>query len=347
MRAKTLFVILLTVMIAGTAVCAAAETDSPAQWLSSHFKKNGAPPFSFKYDGHGSESFIRSWDYDHQEKPLDANRTQHIYTYTDPATKLLIRAECVEYKDFPAVEWVLKIKNNSETATPIIEDIQALDTVFKSATSSRFMLHHSMGAHITREDFAPVDTPFRSVESIRFMPNGGRPSDIEAFPFFNLEDKPFGGTMIAIGWTGQWAATFSRVKETGVHARAGMALTHLKLYAGEEIRTPRILLMFWSGEDYIKGQNAFRRIILAHYSPQKDGKTVTLPLSFSVHGTYVFNDTTEKNMVELAGIAADRFKNIGFEYFWIDAGWYKDGWPTRNDIPTASAPWVRPPPSTA
>ncbi|MFA6448883.1 MAG: alpha-galactosidase [bacterium] len=305
---------------------AGAESGPAEKWLDANFAKGANPPFSFTYDGRNSNGFLKNWDYGRQDGQLDAVRAKRIYTYTDPKTKLQIRAECILYKDFQAVEWVLRIRNNAAETSPLIEDIQALDTVFKNATSSYVLLHHALGGAITSEDFAPVETPIRTAETLRISPNGGRSSDITSLPFFNLEARPGGGVMMAIGWSGQWAATFNRLDDSAARARAGMALTHLKLYANEEIRTPRILLMFWDGPDYMKGQNMFRKMILTHYSPQAGGKTVTLPLSFSVHGTYVFNDTTEKNMVELAAIAADKFKNIGFEYFWIDAGWFKGGW---------------------
>jgi alpha-galactosidase len=324
---KTIAISVFIISLCAGAACAKTEPVSAEQWLHANFAKGAATPFSFIYAGKSSDSFIRDWNFEQEEEtPLDAARTRHVYMYTDPKTNLQISAECILYKDFPAVEWVLKIKNNSGETSPVIEDIQALDKVFKDAASKYFVLHHALGGDVTREDFAPVDTPIRSAEMIRISPIGGKSSSITALPFFNLEARPNGGVMLAIGWSGQWATTFNRLDDSSVRVRAGMALTHLKLYPNEEIRTPRILLMFWNGSDYMTGQNMFRKMILAHYSPQTGGKPVTLPLSFSVHGTYVFNDTTEKNMVELAGIAAAKFKNIGFEYFWIDAGWFEGGW---------------------
>ncbi len=324
---KRLAIVVLLFLLAGAVASAAEEQVSAAKWLETRFSSISTPPFSFKYDGKSSASFLKSWPMTHEEKQLDAVRTQHVYTFTDPKTGLRIAAECIVYSDFPAVEWLLRIKNTSGETSPIIEDIQALDSIFTSKEKDQFVLHHALGGSVTRSDFAPIDTPLRSVKSIRLSTNGGRPSDITALPFFNLEDNPAGGTMIAIGWTGQWAATFERESETSVRVTAGMARSHFKLFANEEVRTPRILLLFWDGPDYLAGQNAFRRIILAHYSPQANGKTAQLPFSFSVHGTYGFNDTTEEKMVDLAKIAAEKFKNIGFEYFWIDAGWYEGGWP--------------------
>ena len=46
---------------------------------------------------------------------------------------------------------------------------------------------------------------------------------------------------------------------------------------GEEIRTPRVLLLEWRGNDYLEGHNLLRRFILAHHMPKKDGEPVALP----------------------------------------------------------------------
>jgi hypothetical protein len=52
--------------------------------------------------------------------------------YTDPKTGLVVRALCTRYKDFPAVEWVLRFENPSRALSPIIEDIQAVETDFRA-----------------------------------------------------------------------------------------------------------------------------------------------------------------------------------------------------------------------
>jgi len=346
---KTIVVAVIIMTLFAGAAGARAESASAERWLQTNFAKGAMPPFSFVYGARSSDTFIKSWDYEALEpRQLDSTRTQYVFVYTDPKTKLQVRAECVLFRDFPALEWVLKIRNGADGNSPIIEDVQAFDTVFKSEMNRYFVLHHALGGSITRQDFAPVETPVFSQDSIQIIPARGKSSSITALPFFNLESKHNGGVMIAIGWTGRWAATFNGVDDnaqplnkeitsfgdteppkrtSSVRARVGMAVTHVKLFPGEEFRTPRIMLMFWSGDDFMTGQNMFRKIVLAHYTPHADGKPVMPPVSFSVHGTYVFNDTTEENMVELAKLAAEKFKNVGFEYFWIDAGWYEGGWP--------------------
>ena len=53
-----------------------------------------------------------------------------------------------------------------------------------------------------------------------------------------------------------------------------MEFLHASLHPGESIRSPRILQVLWEGGDLDWGQNQFRRTMLAHIVPQRDGKPV-------------------------------------------------------------------------
>src|SRR2546428_7620487 len=70
-----------------------------------------------------------------------------------------------------------------------------------------------------------------------------RPPRSTLFPYTTLFRS------LAIGWTGQWSASFLGGKGS-LHVQAGMELTHLTLLPGERIRMPRILLLFWKGSDW-------------------------------------------------------------------------------------------------
>ena len=52
----------------------------------------------------------------------DDQRTEHTLTWTDPKTGLEVRCVGIEYRDFPAVEWVLYVKNTGNKDTPILEN---------------------------------------------------------------------------------------------------------------------------------------------------------------------------------------------------------------------------------
>ena len=53
----------------------------------------------------------------------------------------------------------------------------------------------------------------------------------------------------------------------------------MKLYLrpGESIRTPRICMLFWQGNDPMDGNNRFRRFMLAHHTRKIDGKFAEYP----------------------------------------------------------------------
>ena len=292
--------------------------DYVEEWVAHNFGGEVSPPFSFRYEGKSSKLFIRDWKFSRERERLDDARRKYTFKYEDLEGKLHVSCECISFKDFPAVEWVVKFENNGEEDTSIIEDIQALDATFRRRGRGEFILHYALGSSATRKDFAPVDELINHV--LYFSPIGGRSSNTTALPFFNIEAGEGCGVMIGIGWTGQWAATFAKEKPSSLHVRAGMELTHLKLHPGEKVRTPRIMLLFWRGEDYIQGHNLLRRFILAHHWPKKDGKPVTLP--FSCCSAPLYNEATEateRNQIDFAS----HFVEFGVEFLWIDAGWYE------------------------
>ncbi|HGE71507.1 TPA: alpha-galactosidase [Candidatus Poribacteria bacterium] len=301
-------------------------------WLISRFTKGVIPPFSFIYDGKPSSSFIKDWRFEQGSGQIDDVKKKHIFTYVDTKTGLRIWCKCETFLDFPAIEWVLTFENSGSEDTPIIEDIQAIDTIWNYENSGEVILHRALGSSASRSDFAPVDDIMQTNNEIKLTTVGGRSSNTTVFPFFNIE-APGEGLMLAIGWSGQWTISFMKNEENGVKIRSGMELTHLKLRKGEKIRTPRILLLFWEGEDRMIGHNTFRQFMLKHHTLHRDDKPVTAPLASSggpacqapLPGFEEFNKATEHNQIALA----ERYRQFGLdtEYFWIDAGWYEGHWP--------------------
>lgn len=293
-----------------------------SNWWQSYFSKGVVPPFSFVYNGRPSSQFLIDWDF-HQEKIKEyPSKEEWRYTYSDPKTGLQVSCDVVAFKDFPALEWVIKCKNKGNEVTPIIKDIQALD--FFLRTDGEIVLHYPKGSNAQRDDFAPLEEVINSGVSFKITPLGGRSSNTTALPFFNLQIKGRGGMIIGIGWSGQWAFTLERDEE-GMVIKAGMELTHLKLYPGEEIRTPRILLLFWEGDDWLQSQNLLRRFLITHHLPKIGDKPVTLPFSCSSSGPPdEANKASVENQLEFV---KPFIQDYGVEYLWIDAGWYEGGWP--------------------
>ncbi len=263
-----------------------------------------------------SLSMLNDWTVRREPARSEQGITYETVILTDPQTGLECRCEIKAYADFPAVEWVVYFKNTGETDTPILSDIQPLDMLFSLDAQAPCQVHHARGGLTQLDDFAPLETPltFRQGGStLQLAACTGKSSTLH-LPFFNLE-MGNGGVIGAIGWTGGWSASFQRQAD-GVRVRAGMERTYLRLHPGEEIRTPRILLLFWE-EDPIRSQNMLRRLILAHYTPRPNGQLLQPPFCDGVWGA-----RTEASHLEK--IAWLRENDIPVECYWIDAGWYGD-----------------------
>jgi alpha-galactosidase len=246
---------------------------------------------------------------------VDATKRQQEVIYTDPGTGLAVRAVATIFKDFPAVEWVMHFKNTGSADTPILQNIQPLNALLSSLEGDP-TIHYSRGAACSPGDFMPMTRVLGKRGGLHLQPGGGRSSS-QFLPFFNIETKKE-GAILAIGWSGEWAAAFDRPEEGPTFKlKAGMALTHLKLHPGEEIRTPRILMLFWQGER-TRGHNLLRQFILAHHRPVADGKPLQAPITNHNWGATPASDHLE-NIRQI--IAHD----LPMDYYWIDAEWFGQG----------------------
>ena len=281
-------------------------------------------PFSFRFGEQPSSYLVKMWESSRSSRRLDDNRMEHTLTYTDPRSGLVVRCVAVEYLDYPAVEWTLYFKNTGSDPTPILENIQALDTRFERSEDGEFILHHSKGSQASPTDFEPFSDRLERKQEKSFSAAGGRPTNTDLC-YFNIA-LPGEGTIVALGWPGQWAANFTRDEGTGLQVRAGQELTHFKLLPGEEVRSPLVALVFWHG-DWIDGQNVWRRWMLAHSLPRPGGELPAPILSTGTNGfTIEQQGANEQN--ELGFM--QQYLDLGwkFDYWWMDAGWYhfRDGW---------------------
>jgi alpha-galactosidase len=250
-------------------------------------------PFSFLYGEKKSAELLAAWPKTTATKKLDAIRTQHTFTWTDPKTGLEVRCVVVEYANYPVAEWTVYFKNAGSKNTPILADIQALNAMLPAADSEP-LLHHFRGDNCTKDSFEPFRTALTPGINRTFTSVGGRPSTGE-WPYYNLEQHGR-GIILAIGWPGQWKCQFTRNQGTGVRICAGQELTHFTLHPGEEVRTPLIALMFYGG-DWISGQNLWRRWMLAENFPKDHGKPVA-PKSAAFCGDFFPGYRTDRREVD-------------------------------------------------
>ncbi|HEY3376937.1 MAG TPA: alpha-galactosidase, partial [Armatimonadota bacterium] len=296
-------------------------TAEKAFFLDELSLNTGELPFSFSYGGNASSSFLPTWTREVRAETSGPGTARHTITYTDPVSGLQVRCMATRFTAYPAVEWVLSFRNTGAADTPLLECILPLD-VRVTTSGENVMLYHAHGSTCAATDFLPLDEPIAPKRQMDIAPNGGRSSD-GVLPFFNL-GWDTGGLVGAIGWSGQWALQLERDENAQVTLQAGQQTTHLILHPGEEIRTPRILLISWQGADRLHGHNLLRKVILDHYTPRINGEIALPPVTENTW--FVFNtgnDVTEENQLA----AMPSMAKAGVEGYWLDAGWFEGGWP--------------------
>ena len=311
-----------------TKIVTPSEMQQKEQWVKNNLLKAKAQmPFSFIYDGKEANALLSSWPIKTETNKLNDNKTQFSFIWTDAKTGLEVRCTAVKYSDFPVIEWTVYFKNTGKEDTPVLEKIQGLDAQFQRGDKGEFVLHHWRGDTSDENLYQPLELTLAPNAKQSFAPNGGRGTN-GVFPYYNLAMSD-GGVMIAVGWPGQWATSFTRDAKQGLHITAGQELTHLILKPGEQVRTPLIALVFWKDKDIASAQNLWRHWMWAHNVPRtKEGKLPCTTLFGNTSGE--FNEMINANE-ENQKHFLDRYKEerIDINYWWMDAGWYPcDGnWP--------------------
>ncbi|MHB0857214.1 MAG: alpha-galactosidase [Anaerolineae bacterium] len=275
-------------------------------------------PCTFQYGGRPARDQMAAWETRIASRPLDGQRLEHTCEARDPVTGLQVRCVAVQYLHYPTVEWTIYLENTGDADTPIISDWQALDMVVQSPQEI-YRLHHQVGSPCRADDYQPLVTELSEpVSHKRIGAEGGRPTNSD-LPYLSL-DLGGEGLIVVVAWPGQWAADFARLGAQGLAIRAGQERTHFSLHPGESVRSPLIVLQAWQG-DWIRGQNLWRRWMVAHNLPRDAQGQVPQPQMAVCNGNHfpglVTNDQDERRFV-------DHYltQGIQVDYWWQDAGWY-------------------------
>ncbi len=279
------------------------------------------PGISFGYGGNNSNDFLAEWPRQESVDQVPGGSIAHL-THTDPASGLTVTIHLRKLDEFAAVDWVVEFENRGADDTPIIENILPLDVSVPMLPEEGLRLHHAKGSACQMDDFLPLLSDLPPGSNKTLAPTGGRSSN-GTFPFMNLQ-RDGCGLILAIGWSGQWAAKFERGQDS-LRLAAGLEHTRLRLHPGEKIRTPRILLAPWEGEEAMRGNNLLRRLLIAHYLPRLDGELVMPPAAQCLQAYYYLTGEASEDF-EMK--ALPKAAEIGTEVYWIDACWYgeKDEW---------------------
>lgn len=332
MNPLTILVVALLATVALAAqgiVPTRSEMNAARAWARANLGASATRhPFSFLVGGRTAAEFLAGSMRSVKVEKLDGKRTCTTTTWQSRGSVLEVRCVAVTYDDYPVVEWTLWFRNIGEADTPIIENIQAV-VMETTGQSGDPILHHNVGSPANRSDYGPLVTPLPAGASKRISAAGGRPTNTD-MSYFNLE---WGGAglIASVGWPGQWAAEFTRTGPGSVRFVAGQELARFKLHPGEEVRSPLIALLWWKagrGEDWIRGQNLWRRWMMAHSMPMPGGKLP--PPQFVASSSRAYEEMKHANEANQI-MHIDRYLDLGLklDYWWMDAGWYvqQQGWP--------------------
>jgi alpha-galactosidase len=228
------------------------------------------------------------------------------------------------FSDYPAVEWMLTFKNTGKKDTPILENVEALRLgLTRSGQAGSYTVYGANGGRPIADNMTPIrwqSSPDQYSDTFEFTANR---SSNAFLPFWNVETPDNRGVAVAFGWTGVWSAEM-KISGSDMAMTAGMNKEHLSLHPGEEVRSPRVLLVFWEGQ-HTHGSNMLRQVLYKHYLHSNKGKAgqepiVSVNFCFTHHsnGGYL-TDATEQTLKPLV----QPFLDIGAEAFVVDAGWYE------------------------
>jgi alpha-galactosidase len=262
---------------------------------------------------------------------------------------ICVYAEHKLYPSFNAVEWVLYFENKTDKDSGIFSNILDCDTLLplsipafkrpgympKEGDPCVITMNGCIDGNLYCENDEKSATEFniypeylgRAGMVKTFQNHGGRSSD-GTVPIFDVTASG-AGYITAIGWTGDWRATFT-VKDDGVFMQSGLKETNFYLKPGEKLRTTSVLIMpYGAGEDK---HNKFRRLIREHFSH----KAYALAQSNGLMACELWGGISSFEMKK----RITEFKEHGvfFEQFWIDAGWYGE---CQNCEDTFSGDWSR------
>ena len=249
------------------------------------------------------------------------------------------------YPKFGAYEWVNHLENVGKTNTPILSELWDCDCELPvpyretrpsspwsptkqecmyimnpngSTTVDEYDFYTHVDDSCKRTDFLfPTKSPRKVYSSV-----GGRSSDGNA-PFFNVHEAGK-GFFVAVGWTGQWNARFSRTNDT-LHVQSKIQDTHFYLEPGEKIRTSSVVILPYecSAEDSF---NLWRRFLREELSPIR-GRVDHLPLCLGIWGGTPSEEIIARMDYVLGNCA------LPFDCVWMDAGWCgQDTQATRNEF---------------
>ena len=263
-------------------------------------------PFSFRY----GENTYTTLPFAKRSTLTDSRIRRTEYTAT--VDNLSVKIEYLAYQDMAAAEWTIWFTNTGAVPSPVLSDVNALDLVIPYHTLSTLN-----GDYCAADGFSPIRKTFTGNDRMCFAPEGGR-SSCSAWPYQRWMNED-NGLHLAVGWPGQWEITAQAAKD-GVHLTAGQQSLAMSLLPGETIRTPRILLHTYTGNEQ-QAINSWRRLYFTHIMPNIAGSPAR-PFNIITENGGGEEFTLATEALELKALENTDKLPFPIDLLWIDAGWY-------------------------
>jgi len=210
-------------------------------------------------------------------------------------------------------EWIPTLVNNSAKSSGRVTELRSLAASWKTRGPVDF--YGNKGSFHSLSDFE--DRTELDIDVVALMPDGGRSSD-GILPFFALTDR-HDSLALGIGWSGRWCATL-RHCEGVLEVEVGLPQVGFVLRPWESVRLPSVLLARVPGASADRARRVVRSHLANHVLPRTpDGKSP----NFTAHGTMHQTLRLTPVISEVGEIEAlERAAALGFETYWVDAGWY-------------------------
>ena len=313
---KVISAILCLIMLLSMAACGGSTTPSTQDmtaaqaakaWMNEQIKNNTL--VSFLYDGKEYADHIKDWT-----KTVNETETGWDVKYERDGLELVITATYNE--KHASLDWVGQWTNNGSENSKVISELYMIDSKFDVADA--VLTTANRGGQNYIDDFQPLTYKLVDGEAVRKNNKGGR-STQDGWPYYDLTAGDGShGVMLAIGWTGNWKSVFTKDGDA-VRAQAGMQLVNYYMKPAETLRTPRMVVQFFDG-DQDAGHNAWRQLVLDEYTPVDPSTGENLRHAFISINTWGGVGSADM----LATMNQAKKSGQYFEFQWIDAGWYGD-----------------------
>lgn len=291
------------------------------------------PGFSFLYDGVPFSELSCS---------VEQKGDDTLYTLPDG---LVLTCHVERYPAYGVIRWENRWHNPTDHESGRVTELRDCDVTLPFAPDplrtrrnkqvtwepDMFQLYVTEGANVRDTDHRILPHRLWTGDSYTAACTGGR-SGMGTAPFFDLNRREH-GFLLAIGWSGQWEATFDRTEEA-VRVRSGIPNTSFRMHPGESFRTAATVMMEYDGGQ-TAAHNTWRRYMREQVSPiGRNGGARGELCPFSA---IFWGGVSSQALKERWQAIFDA--GLPFDYCWVDAGWYE---PLRaTTTADQSAQWNR------